>query len=350
MKFLRPTLVLLSVLASYAQAQVTTTPVGFVTMSIAGNGGSGQPAYTFASLGLVNPTLLQSTITSFGTSTITDSAATWLDNAYNSTTAGALPTHFIEILSGSAAGNIIDITATSASSQTLTLNTNSVSLASLGVTAGTSYAIRQHWTIASVFGTGASVTLQGGSSTSADQVQLFRANAFVSYYYQTSGRGLTNAWVQSGNANVDAGTTVIYPDDGILIVRNQSSNVSVTISGSVKTGQTSIPVNSGYTLLGNVYATGMTLGTSNLYTGNASTGVAGGSSTSADQVMFWNGTAFVAYYYQTSGRGLLNTWVQAGNANVDASSTPIPAGAALFIQRNGAAFSWVAPQFPASFN
>ncbi len=337
---------------TFAQTTATTTPVGFVTMSIAGNGGSGQPAYTFASLGVVNPIVWQSTITSVGTTTITDSSATWANNAYNSTTAGAPPTHFMEILSGSAAGTRFDIVTTAAANSpanpTLTLATASLSAA--GVTVGMSYAIRPHWTIANAFGTGASLALTGGTSLTADQVQLFRSGGYLSYYYQTSGRGLQNAWVQNGNATVDASATVIYPDDGIVIARNQTAGVNVVLSGAVKTGQTSIPVQTGYSLLGNVYSAGMTLGTSNLFTNDPATGMAGGSSISADQVMFWNGTGFVSYYWQTSGRGLQNTWVQNGNATVDASTTPIPVGTALFIQRFGVPFQWIAPQFPATFN
>ena len=64
--------------------------------------------------------------------------------------------------------------------------------------------------------------------------------------------------------------------------------------------------------------------------------------------MFWNGTGFVSYFYNT-GRGFRG-WVQNGNASVDASTTAIPTGTAIFIQRNGAPFTWVAPQFPATFN
>ena len=349
MKKLTFTLILSALLGTAAQAQVTTTPVGFLSMQIAGNTGSGQPAYTFASLGLTNPVTFQSTITSVTTNTIGDTSASWADNAYNSTTSGVPPTYYIEILSGAASGTILDVVSTAGTAQTLTLATNSASLPSLGVTTGTSYSIRQHWTIASVFGTS---TLQGGSSTTADQVQLFRNGNYISYYYQSgTSRGLQNTWVQSGVPNSDAGNTVIYPDDGILIARSQSSGVSIVLTGSVKTGQTSIPVESGYTLLGNVYAAGMTLSTSNLFTGNTATGVAGGSSTTADQVMFWNGSNFVSYYYQSgTARGIQNAWVQAGVPNTDAGSTSIPAGAALFVLRNGSPFYWVAPQFPPSFN
>ncbi len=331
---------------SFAQTTSTTTPVGFVTIAIAGGGTPSAPVYTFTSLGLVNPIAFQSTTTSaVGNTTIGDTAATWADNAYNSTTAGAPPTHFVEILSGSAAGSMYDIVTTDGTGKSLTV---SPTLAA-GVTAGVSYAIRPHWTLATVFGATNQNGLASGSATSADQVQLYRNQAYSIYYYQTIGIG-GQGWRLQGAPTVDASNTVIYPDEGIIIGRQQSASVNLVMNGAVKTGQTSIPVTSGYSLLGNVYAAGMTLGSSNLYTGDANTGLAPGSATDADQILFWNGTSgYKIYYYQTVGIGGQG-WRLQGAPTVDAAATPIPVGAALFIKRSGAAFNWVAPQTPASFN
>ena len=327
-----------------AQTSTVTDPVGFADITVAGNGGSGTAAYTFTAIGMTKVVLRQGTTTSAGgATTLVDTTATWADNAYNG--ANSAVTHYVEIVSGPGAGTIYDITGTSASGQSLTLSQPLLA----SITSGASYKVRQHWTIASVFGT----TLQGGSSTTADQVQLFHNGSYVSYYFQTgTPRGLLNTWVQSGFPNADAGSTIIYPDDGVLVARYQSAGVSVTIQGAVKTGQTSIPVLTGYTLLGNVYASGMTLANCNLYTGNSTTGVLGGSSTAADQVMFWDGTNFVSYYYQSgTPRGVQNAWVKSGFPNTDVgSTTAIPVGAALFIKRSGAQFNWVVPQFPTTFN
>ncbi len=337
-------LVMLTAVPAFSQS-ATTDPVGFVTMSIAGNGSASQPAYTFTTLGLANVVAWQSTTTSVGGSTsLVDASSTWADNAYNGS--GGAVTHYVEIVSGPGAGTMYDITGTSASSHTLTL---SQPLAASIVAGGSSYRVRPHWTLASVFGATNQNGLSGGDATSADQIQLFRAGGYVIYYYQTAGLGGTG-WRQAGAPFVDASATVIYPNDGIVVVRKQNAPVSLVIQGAVKTGQTSIPVTSGFTLLGNVYAAAMTLGNSNLYTGDSATGLAGGDSTSADQVMFWNGTTgFNIYYYQTSGLGGTG-WRQSGAPFVNASDTSIPVGAALFVKRNGAPFKWVAPQTPASFN
>jgi len=332
---------------SKGQTEATTDPVGFLTMNVAGMGAGPDPGYTFTTIGLTNPTAHQSTTTSVaGGSSIVDPNSTWADNAFNG--AGPLPTHYVEILSGPGAGTVYDITATTASTRTLTLATPLLS----GIVSGASYKVRPHWTIARVFGATNQNGLSGGNATGADQVQLFNGAGYVAYYYQTSGIGGTG-WRRAGAPTVDASATIIYPDDGILIVRKQSANAgastSVVIQGTVKTGQTQIPLATGLTLVGNVYAAAMTLGSSNLYTGNNATGVAGGNATSADKVLFWNGTGFVTFYYQTSGIGGTG-WRRAGAPTVDATTTSIPVGAGLFINRTGSPFYWVAPQTPASFN
>ena len=104
----------------------------------------------------------------------------------------------------------------------------------------------------------------------------------------------------------------------------------------------------GYTLLGNVYAAGMTFGSSGLWTTDPNTGLAGGTSLTADQVLMWNGTGYRTFYYQTSGLGGTG-WKEFGVSG-DASTTAIPINTALFIKRSGAPFNWFAPQHPATFN
>ncbi|MDB6004234.1 MAG: N-formylglutamate amidohydrolase [Prosthecobacter sp.] len=350
MKILRLSLLLLPLLATVTQAQVTTDPVGFVTINVTGNAGSGQPVYTFATLGMYNSVSYQSTTTSVGgSSTLVDASATWADNAYNG--AGGQISYYVEISSGPGAGTTYDITGTTAASKSLTLGQPLAA----SITTGASYRIRPHWTLATVFGATNQNGLAGGNSSGADQILIFSnaTQGYTTYYYQTSGFGGVG-WRKSGAPTVDASASVIYPDDGFIIVRKQSADVALTIAGAVKTGQSSIPVPAGYNLLGNVYATSMTFASSGLYTGDSATGVAGGNSTSADQVLIWNPavTGYDTYYYQTSGFGGTG-WRKSGAPTVDAGTASIPTGAALFVNRRastGTGFDWVAPQHPASFN
>lgn len=330
-----------------AQTTATTDPVGFMTMAIAGGGTQAAPVYTFTTLGLMNPIGFQSTTTSVGTSTsLVDPNATWTDNQFNSVTVGAPPTHFVEIVSGPGAGTTYDITATSAATKTLTLSDPLLST----IVSGASYRIRPHWTIAGVFGTTNQNGLTGGTNSgAADSIQLFRSGAFVTYYYSTGGLGGIG-WKQFG-ASGDASTTVIYPDDGLVIARKQTASVNLVISGAVKTGQSSLSVVTGYSLLGNVYAAGMTLGSSGLFTDTTGdTGVKpGNGSTTGDQILIWNpaNTTYRTFYYGAGG--LSGTGWREFGVSGDASGTAIVVGSALFMKRAGAPFNWVAPQHPASF-
>lgn len=340
----------LALVGAHAQSSATTEPVGFLDLTVAGGGTATAPVYTFATLGLLNPVLSQSTTTSAGgSSTLVDPTATWTDNLYNSTLAPVTPrtvtppTHFVEITSGPGAGTTYDILATTASTKTLTLSEPLLA----AITSGASYRIRAHWTIASVFGATNQNGLTGGTnSNAADQVQFFRSGAFVTYYYSTGGLGGTG-WRQIGLAG-DASADVIYPDDGMIIVRKQTAGVTLTVSGAVKTGQSSLPVVTGYSLLANIYATDMTFGSSGLYTGNASTGVApGNGGSTGDQILMWNGSSYRTFYYGSGG--LVGTgWKEFGVTGA-ATGTAIPVGSALFIKRAGAPFNWVSPQHPATF-
>jgi hypothetical protein len=93
----------------------------------------------------------------------------------------------------------------------------------------------------------------------------------------------------------------------------------------------------------------MTLGSSNLYTGDSATGLAAGFSTTADQVLIYNGVNYDIYYY-SSGGSPGSGWRKVTGDTADASATPIPAGSSFLVKRiNPGSFNWVSPQHPASF-
>jgi uncharacterized protein (TIGR02597 family) len=325
--------------ASLIAQTATTDPVGFITLNIAGTGGTAQTALSLAGLGLTRSVEYQGSAEAVGTNTLVDNEATWTDNQFN----GANGTYFVEVTSGAAAGTTYDISGTTAATKAITTAQNLAG----GVAAGASFKIRKHWTIASVFGAANEGGLQGGSSSSADQVLLYNGTGYDTYFYSTG--GLTGVgWRKNGAGATDQGATVIYPDDGIITIRKQSALAKVVVMGAVKTGQTSSPVQPGLNLLGNVYAANMTLADSGLYTGNAATGVAPGSSSTADQVLLFNGTSYDTYFY--SNGGLTGTgWRKNGSGATDFGSQSIPVGTALIIQRkNAAGFNWVAPQHPAT--
>lgn len=332
-------------ICSQALAQTaSTTPVGFITLSVPGTSTlspAGSGALTLAGLGMVQPITFQGNadVVNTGTSTITNNSATWTANQFAATS----NPYFLEIASGPAAGVILDI-----ASNTSTTVTTTQALPAAFV-ANASFIIRPHWTLSSVFGATGNAGLAIGNTSSADQVLLYNGNTYDAYYYD-NGQGFVSPGWQKNNNPIDGTTVRIYPDQGILIIRRQSASTQVVLTGAVKTGQTSVPIQSGNNVVGNVYGAGMTLADSGLYTGNSATGVASGTSTSADQVLIYNTTSstYSAYYYDNGAGFFPAGWTSA--SGVASGTVAIPVGSSIIVQRKiASAFNWVIPQHPTSF-
>lgn len=331
--------ILLTSIAGAFADSATTDPVGFITLNVPGPTGGETSALSFKGLSLTRPVEYQGSAETVGANSLVDNEATWTDNQFN----GANGAYFVEITNGANAGATFDIQATTAGTKTVTLVQNLPA----GAAAPLTFKIRKHWTIGSVFGPANESGLGGGNSSTADQVLVFDGTAYDIYYYQTSGVGGIG-WRKAGNAVSDASNAVLYSEEGVLVKRRQTGAVNIVLLGAVKTGPTLIPVSAGTNIVSNVYAASLTLNSSGLYTGNATTGVSGGTSNTADQVLVWNGIGYDVYYYQTSGVGGIG-WRKAGDAVTDAAGATIPTGSSLVIKRRGAAgFNWVAPQHPAS--
>jgi uncharacterized protein (TIGR02597 family) len=321
-----------------AQTTATTDPVGFITLNVAGTGGVGSNKISYEGLSLTRPVEYQGSAETVGANSLTDNEATWTDNQFN----GGAEKYFVELTSGAGAGTTYDIATTTAATKTITTVQNLT-----GAASGVTFKIRKHWTLGSVFGPNDESGLGSGSSTSADQILIWNGTGYDTFYYQTIGLGGVG-WRKGGAPSVNVVNNSIYPEDGLIVKRQQSANVGVILMGAVKTGQTSIPVSVGINIFGNVYAAPQTLADSGLYTGTSSTGLNGGTSTSADQVLIWNGTGYDTYYYQTSGLGGIG-WRKGGAPAVDASATPIPVGQSVVIKRQFAsAFNWLIAQHPAT--
>lgn len=322
----------------YAQMQ-TTDPVGLLNLKVVGNGGGTSAAFSYRGLGLTRAVEYQGTAETLTTNTFTDNEAVWADDQFN----GANGAHYLEITSGPSSGATFDISATSAVSKRVTLVQN------INVSTGPppiSFKIRKHRTIANIFGPNNECGLISGDQASvADQILLHVAGAFQTFYYQVAppAAGGTG-WRNANDSFTSAANTVIYPEDGLILRRNQAPTLNVALLGAVKTGYTSLPILPGQNLVGNVYAANMTLASSDLL----SSGLNGGGASSADQVLVWNGTGYNTYYYQTSGIGGVG-WRKAGDAVSDASSTVIPVGVSVLINRKLTfGFNWRIPQHPMS--
>jgi uncharacterized protein (TIGR02597 family) len=325
-----------------AQVTVYSEIGGFDTINVAGTGG-GASKLTFAAAEFLQPAKYSGFASATAPATLFDSAATWADDAFN----GANGSHYLEIISvngsttAGGVGTTRTISDTLAATKSITLETPLPA----GLAAPIEYRIISHWTLAAIFGESNTAGLQGGNSLSADLVQLWNGTGYDSFYYQTTGIGGTG-WRKVGDQTSNAGATVIRPDQSVIIKRVAASALPLVVNGWVKTGQTSVDIAAGFNFVPSPYSEPMTLGSCGLFTGNAATGIAGGTATSADQVMLWNGAAYDTFYYQNSGLGGIG-WRKVGVQSTDASSAGIAPGTSIIVRRNGpSGFTWAIPQPP----
>ncbi len=336
--------------ASFTEANVVTDPVGFVNTTINGTNGASSSALTFVGLSTTQPVAFQSTISTYngGTKMLIPTSGTFTVDQFN----GASGAHFVEITSGTAAGLLSDITATSTSSIT-TADDLSAQLAG-----GESFRIRKHWTLLSVFGPNANtsnqVILGPGSASTADEVLAYDplTQQYTTYYYKVGGVFGGDGWRSTSGPNplaTDVSNTVLRITDGLIVRRKLFAAVSLTLPGAVKLGATQRAVVPGLNIAGDLYASGTTLANSGLYDpAHPATSLQGGSASTADQVLIYDGAQYITYYYKVGGVFGGDGWRSTSGPNplgTDVSGTPLPAGHAIIIKRlANLAFVWTSPQ------
>jgi hypothetical protein len=351
-------LIAVAAACGFASAQTTayTDPVGYTTVPIPGTGGVGTSKLQLASHQLLpsGSTEFAGTVDSFSGNILNDAAGTWSAGAYvNPTPPSGFPnyTHLVEITSGPLTGTFTWITATAANQITTFDNISAAGTAN--------YRVRKAFTIASLLGDPpTSAVLGGGTSSTADTMLLYTSTsgAYRTFYYKTSGAGGTG-WRTTASTSVNVSSVAIHPtDSGLVFQRKQSADGSLVINGDVKTGATDVLIRGGggtgpgATTLNLIQALiptdQLTLGTCGLYTGNPATGLAGGTSSTADTVLTYNATtgAYTTYYYKTSGAGGTG-WRSTASTSVDRSTQVLPSNGAILIQRknSGTDFTWEMP-------
>ena len=313
----------------------TTTPVGVMTLRVRGKGATN--ANSFISLNLARPTAFQGVVGTKslvgGQSVITFSSDLFTVDQFN----GTGKNHYAQLTSGSNNGLVSQVVATTANSITLADDINDV------LTDGTTtFKIVPYWTLATAFPNGAG--LNGGTApANADNVTILPAvGTALVYFYNTT-------YSQWRRGTTDSSDVIIPPGSGLLITRKFAGDVSFQITGAVNVGPTEAAVGAGSatgsrnTVISNPYpVASVTLATSGLYTGSASTGVVGGTApAAADNVVIYDPITGVpsSYFYNT-------TYSQWRRGTTDSSNVTIPDGVAVMITRkaNRGEFSWYIPQ------
>jgi hypothetical protein len=292
---------------SLANAQTTayTTPVGYVSNVLAPN------QFNLVGLSLHEPTIASGVIDAESSSSVTDAEVNF------TTLLSAGQTYILELPNGV----IQEVTAWSASTLTTPNNiTNSVNPGT------TTYKLRKAATIGSVFGltnTAGLTPSTDGDLTTCDLIQIFNGTGFDTIYYFNDGAG-TEGWYDDAN-NPAVDKPIVY-SDGIFVKRIGGSNISLVVSGEVKTNPTSGVLASGFNYLNGVAPVGLSLGASTLE--SFLTPSVDGDLTTCDLVLLpASGGSYTTCYYFNDGAGTTG-WYD--DANNPAQSFDLSSGFLIF--------------------
>jgi hypothetical protein len=236
-------------------------------------------------------------------------------NAYGSS---AAEPYVLEILDGNWIGYSTAISSNTANTITLPAGAPSN-------LAGSKYVIRQDWTVESFFGPAATTILtatsldDGDDENSADQIRLMNDNGTLGPVYF---RGLLNGSYGWFNVNGDNVAKTRLPFGKGIFVKSIGSK-SLTLSGIVRASRTRIDIVGGkkINLLANPVPFAVGLPDSGMDI------TPGSNANTADNLRLWNGTTWINYWRNTSGRWTVGS-------NTDATDIKIPAGAGFLIKRN----------------
>lgn len=301
-------LVLPFVCIASLKAQTVADPVGVVKVTIAAAPAAGQSKLTAISATLRGAIDYQGTATSIGTFATTSQPLNTGVTTWTATQWTAEP-HLCYIENAAGAEEAYLITATDESTGVLTLATSYDF--SARYTATPTYRICKAHTLAGIF---SNLTVSGvaGTFDSSDRVYVWDGSEWKTYFYNGNWKLTTDIF---GNAD----NTVIFPDEGLFISRSQTTDIIVTLNGSVPTNNQVVTIEDA-AFISNRYPVGTTL---------ASSGINDANWTSNDRVYIWNGTEWDTYFHN-------GTWKKSTDIFGNADTTVIAADSALFITRAAA--------------
>lgn len=322
---------------------VETDPVGFVTLTINGSPDGTAIAYTGLSAPMQLAASAAGALTSTPTSAVVENTgAAYGVNDFAGTDAAGNYQYYLQFTSGTSNGESVDIVSNTAT--TITTASDLTGLASSGDT----YTIKKYLSISDVFGAANETGFKsGGDSGASDIIYLMStdgAGSYATYYYQTDVLGFLggDGWRAAGDQNTPYDDVVVGPDDGILISRDATGDLTRTLAGSVNVADLNRGLPAGYSLVSYPYPVDVTLDESGIYT--ASNGyVSGGDSGASDLVYIINSNGtFASYYRQTDVLGFLggDGWRAAGDQNTVYDDEVIPAGSSVIIFHTGTGLQW----------
>lgn len=319
---------LLTAHAAWAATEAATETYAGVAITIRGNAGV-DPLMTCFSVPIVQPVAAAGTITACSANTLQDTNAHWTSNQFGGTNGS----FYVEFNTG----HMADILSCDAAASRLTLPSSLPA----AITVGSPYRIRRHQTLAGIFGARNEAGLKGGLNLNeSDVVRLLltEPKGALDFFYLNAPR--YQGWVQGYDP---AGDQVIYPEQGLAVVRKSAASITFGIAGVVKEDPTLAEIAPGYSLVGSVSAFGpRRLADLDLYTGDPATGLASGRNpTEADTIELVGTTTPGAYFYlNVPGYEGWYDW-----AYRPAGNTLLPVGCALLVNRKSprGLFFWNIP-------
>ncbi len=308
--------VVLVVLASFPMAMGQSTytdPVGVFKLEVPAN------ATESFSVPLYRLPFARGVATGLTSNTVTDSSKSWTVDQFVYASDGD-DRYYLEWTGGAAVGKHYEIVSNGA--DTLTVDPLDDDLTAEAAV-GDPYMIVPFYRIRDIFGEGSNVKLAGGDTAAiADNVLLWNGSNYDTIYFSTFFG--ENRWRYSGAGFAD--DAVIWPGEGFLVRRRQSTAVTITVSGSVPVGRRVTVFQGGaLTLAGSEFPADVTLADSELT--NAESWNGGDTAALADVVHKWNGNGFDTYYFSTFFGE--NIWREAGGGS--AQDVVLGAGEGFFL-------------------
>ena len=316
---------------------VSTDPVGFITLTIKGTATS--EGLSAISVPMLSSSLHSGVIYEVTGTTITDSNGSWATGDFATADPNGNPSHYIEITNHTdptKVGVIYEITGSDGGNKTLTIASDAAGLA------GASYSVRKSRTLGDIFGDANESGLTAGSSSAADIIYKVGidgtgALAWQIYYYQEApifagGNGWRQLGKSASSSMQDVG---VFPDEGLIIKRRSGSDVTVTLTGSVKTSNSRTAIQKGFNLVSLSYPVDSSLENLGLYNA-AGTLLTSGSSSTADRIYYVNdqGQFDIFYYQEAPVFAGGNGWRKLGaSASTDQKDSVIPAGRSIVVLR-----------------
>lgn len=275
---------------------------------------------------------------------LTDEGATWTEGQFTSRFTGGYPSDWLQIKSGPYAGLPMEILANGVTTLTVDRLPPGADLT------GASYVVYGYHasSLAAIIGEYNQSGFLAGTEEVATRYGFWDREQYRELYFTGARFRLVGDPVtDQANAPVNLDYGLFFRFTNPLLSTGATSYYTATLfetRGDLTTGPLGVWIDAGYNLVNPRAAVDLTLATSNLYTGDAATGLKAGAPTNADIVSLYDGRGFVDYYVRKTAAGVLG-WRKAGDVATDCGNVVIPAGSAFTVRRVGdpRPFLWLRP-------